>query len=325
VLEPLGVRDVDERLYRILLTHQHSTTDDLARAVGLGRSTVATGLDRLEELGLVRRAATRPVRYSPTPPDTAIEQLIRRRHGQLDQLRQDTNALVADFYAATIKREPQGLIEIVAGGDAVLRQARALEKTTTSEILSFDKPPFLVETLADHDEVGNESPILDRGVAVRAIYTTDALAETDRFARVSKLVRLGEHARVLPELPLKLRIFDRQTALVPLAVDVGVMHSVAVVRRSALLEALVALFELLWERAAPFASTEPLPEPTPLATEDQHVISMLAAGLSDQAMARNLGISARTVRRRIQRVLDLLDTSTLFQAGAASVRERHIP
>jgi DNA-binding NarL/FixJ family response regulator len=324
VLEPLGVSDLDERVYRVMLIRPHATADELARAAGSRPPLVAAALERLEQLGLIRRSTSEPGQYVPAPPDAALEALIGRRSRELGQLRLDANELVADYYAATLNRVPQGLLEIVAGGDAVLRQARALERATSTEILSFDKPPFLVETMSDHDEVGNESPLLDRGVAVRAIYTTEALADGDRFARVSALAARGEQARVLPSLPLKLRIFDRQTALVPLAIDVGVMHTVAVVHRSALLEALVSLFELHWERAAPIGGSASI-EDSPLSAEDRQLLGMLAAGMSDAAIARQFGVSARTARRRTRRLLERLHASTLFQAGAAAVRGGHLP
>ena len=325
MLEPLGVTELDERVYRVMLARPQATATELAHAAGTRRAEVAAALGRLERLGLVHRGTSGPDGYAAAPPDAALEQLIARRTRELDQLRLDANELIADFYAASLGREPQGLLEVVAGADAVLRQARALEKATTTEILSFDKPPFLVETLSDHDEVGNETPLLDEGVSVRAIYTPEALADGDRFARVSALARRGEQARVLAELPLKLRVFDRHTALVPLAIDVGVMHTVAVVRRSALLEALVCLFELHWERATPFGPAAAGPVASSgLGDEHEQVLAMLAAGMSDVAMARQLGVSPRTARRRTRHVLERLDAATPFQAGAAAVRRGHL-
>lgn len=122
---------------------------------------------------------------------------------------------------------------------------------------------------------------------------------------------------------MKLRIFDRQVALVPLAIDVGVTRTVAVVRRSALLEALITLFELHWERASPIGYGPPV-ENSRLAPDDQQLLGMLAAGMSDAAIARQFSVSARTARRRTQRLLERLSVSTLFQAGAAAVRGGHL-
>jgi len=129
---------------------------------------------------------------------------------------------------------------------------------------------------------------------------------------------------VLPELPLKLRVFDRQAALIPLAADVGVMHTVAVVHHSALLEALVCLFDALWDRATPLGGGDPATTPSPLSAEDERVVSMLAAGMSDEAIARQLGVSARTARRRVQRLLHRLHAATPFQAGIAAARGGHV-
>jgi len=53
----------------------------------------------------------------------------------------------------------------------------------------------------------------------------------------------------------------------------------------------------------------------PLTSEDQQLLSLAAAGLTDQAIARRLGVAQRTVERRMQRILKALDATTRFQAG----------
>ena len=81
---------------------------------------------------------------------------------------------------------------------------------------------------------------------------------------------------------------------------------------SSLLDALLRLFELLWQQASPLAPTA---SEGPLSSEDQHLLSLAAAGLTDQAIARRLGVAQRTVERRMQRILRALDATTRFQAG----------
>src|SRR5690606_27499715 len=97
-------------------------------------------------------------------------------------------------------------------------------------------------------------------------------------------------------------------------------QNVAIIHRSALLDALVALFEALWAAAVPFGppeSSDGHEDPD----DDLLVIRMLAAGLKDQAIARQLGVSTRTASRRVVRVLERLGVTTRFQAGAAAVRQ----
>jgi DNA-binding NarL/FixJ family response regulator len=45
-------------------------------------------------------------------------------------------------------------------------------------------------------------------------------------------------------------------------------------------------------------------------------MALLIAGLTDTASARHLGVSLRTVQRRVAALLDELGVQTRFQAGA---------
>lgn len=47
---------------------------------------------------------------------------------------------------------------------------------------------------------------------------------------------------------------------------------------------------------------------------------MLAGGLTDEAMARKLGLSERTVRRLVSEPTERLGAASRFQAGVCAVR-----
>ena len=173
----------------------------------------------------------------------------------------------------------------------------------------------------DDREVDLEEPLLRRGVVARGIYCREAFETPHRAAIVARLAALGEEARVLPDLPFKLRIYDHRVALVPLTTDEHATESVAVVHPSGLLVALIALFEAYWERAHPIdshARTED--RPGDLTDDHLEVLVLMNAGLKDEAIARQLGVSMRTVRRRVLQIMDLLHASTRFQAGAQAIR-----
>jgi DNA-binding NarL/FixJ family response regulator len=50
------------------------------------------------------------------------------------------------------------------------------------------------------------------------------------------------------------------------------------------------------------------------------VLELLQLGLKDETIARQLGISLRTVRRRIAMVMDEVGATTRFQAGIEAAR-----
>jgi DNA-binding NarL/FixJ family response regulator len=100
------------------------------------------------------------------------------------------------------------------------------------------------------------------------------------------------------------------------------VDSALVVRASALLDALVNMFFLLWEQAVPVVSN--VTGPT-LDDTDQRLLTMLASGMQDDAIARQLEISARTVGRRVSNLMQQLGVRTRFQAGVYAMRNSLIP
>ncbi|MGW8488096.1 helix-turn-helix domain-containing protein [Streptomyces sp. NPDC055886] len=49
---------------------------------------------------------------------------------------------------------------------------------------------------------------------------------------------------------------------------------------------------------------------------ERELLTMLASGLKGEAMARRLDVHVHTVRRRITRLMQVLNAETRFQAGA---------
>jgi DNA-binding NarL/FixJ family response regulator len=95
------------------------------------------------------------------------------------------------------------------------------------------------------------------------------------------------------------------------------------VQRSAITDALYALFELLWRQA----TSAPGPNGTParrngpvLSDEEQALMRYLVSGMKDEAIARYLGCSRRTLRRRVDTLLDKLNATSRFQAGAVAAQ-----
>jgi DNA-binding CsgD family transcriptional regulator len=317
MLRAVGVDEFDENVYRALLRRPGVTPDDLVSSVdSLVDSPVAVvgaALSRLARLGLVRPVAGGG--YTPNDPDPALAALVHRREAELHAVRAAAAELAADFRIGWLRANPGQLVEVVTGRQEIYRRTMELYEGAMSEIMAFERPPYAVPS--DFDELAAELPLLERGVALRVVYCAEALAAPEKFDTVRALTEHGELARAMPVLPLKLMIVDRKAARVSLTSDAYATENVAIIQSSGLLDALIALFEAYWERAHPIGGGE---VPAELSGAEAKVLELLAAGFKDEAIARNLRTSMRTVGRRVERILARLDAATRFQAGAQAAR-----
>jgi DNA-binding NarL/FixJ family response regulator len=89
------------------------------------------------------------------------------------------------------------------------------------------------------------------------------------------------------------------------------------VRQPALVGALTLLFETYWDQAVALPD---LDTRRPRVDIRGSLLRQLAAGAKDEQIARTLGLSLRTVRRRVAELLIELGVDTRFQAGVEAVR-----
>ncbi|WP_204051973.1 LuxR C-terminal-related transcriptional regulator [Microbispora siamensis] len=319
VLGAVGVTDFDERLYRLVLRRPGGRTADLAAELGVGPARVRPGLARLADAGLLRRAG--PGRYEAVPPEAAIEWLVDRRRLETEARLAAVRTVVSDFaqlyHSGRLGAARAGVVEVLAGEEAVKRVMSELQRTVGVELLGFDRPPYVgrPDDSADtnESELAGTRQLLARGVDIRVVYCPESLDRPGRLETLIRLAEEGERSRFVAHLPFKLRIADRKIGLFPL-VD-GVYDHIALLHPSRLLDALVELFDVYWERGRPLAGLPHVAEERP-AEEDLLVLRLLNAGLKDEAIGRHLGVSARTATRKIAAVLERLGVTTRFQAGA---------
>lgn len=310
MLQPLGV-DVDaESVYRILLRNPRSTVSELATLAGRSPRWTRSSASTLESLGLVSRLPGRPARLVATPPDTAVEVLVARQETEIAAIRLAATALAADLPAEHHHR-PEDQLRIVVGREAVAAQFLQLQQAVTAELRVLDRPPYAQDPAEPNQ---GEQVLLTQGVRVRGIYAPEALEVPGALELLRESVANGEEARVYVDVPLKLAIADQSVAILPFTSKTSVMiDSALVVYAPTLLDALSKLFDLLWQVAEPIL-------PTAEATDDR-LLSLLAAGLKDEAIARQLGVSLRTVHRRTSELSVSLGARTRFQAGVLAERK----
>ena len=325
MFEAAGLGALEEVVYDLLLETQVVSLDELAQARPEASAELARALDRLEASGLVTRGAASPQHYAPAPPDLAIEALVLRRHGELEQLRAHAVALARRYWAAAGRIDEGSLVQVVRGAEAVRQHAIQVQRAARREVVIVDRPPYVAGDVRFNDE---EIVGLGRGVSYRCIYDAGLLTDAEKIGDIFRYVEAGELARTLADAPVKLLVADGEVAVVPLDLGEPAFHDCVIVRGSSLITALVTCFEALWARSVPLSGAVVGSASTVAAGEaedrpsalERRIVRMLAAGVKDEAIARQLEVSSRTINRYMDRIMTKLGATTRFQAGLQAAR-----
>jgi DNA-binding CsgD family transcriptional regulator/DNA-binding MarR family transcriptional regulator len=312
----------EEQAYRLLVGLSAARSAELAEVAKLPQHEADEVLQRLQAKGLVAvQPGDDPV-FRPLPPDVALGTTLLRRQESLESARKTVASLSEEFRASASRRDAQHLVEVIVGATPLRDRLRDLQETAQEEILWFCRAnPLAMQGAENTEEYG----ALSRGVRYRTIYERALLETPGELESIAKGVGWGEEARILPTLPVRLAIVDRATAVCPLVRDdeLGIGEpTAAVIGRGQLLDALLALFEGHWEQATPVRLSRQPQDPDGsdgLDDSERYLLSLMVAGVPDKSIASQLGVSRRTVQRRLDRLMALasMDTRTglAFQAA----------
>ncbi len=316
-LSALGFNATEEELYRTVLRHSPVTYGVLADLVGAEPDSLTDRVARFVSAGLVRVAGDTIV---AAEPERALARLIddegerlRNAQQELEVVRRALPDLAAEHLVSRTPRGRQLSIEVIEMTEAV-EVIRELTAHSTGDLLWFRPDTWRIPEGRQVDTWMHE--LLRSGRRSRVIYPARVLEEAPDMVR--QRAALGEHVRVLAEVPGRMGVMGREAALIPTRFDLP-NDQMMIIRQSSVVESLTQLFEALWERALVVPGLDSTD--AELSAKDRRLLlDQLARGAKDEQIARALGLSLRTVRRRVAEVLDELEAGSRFQAGVEAVR-----
>jgi DNA-binding NarL/FixJ family response regulator len=324
-IHPSSELSEHEKLFRDLLPEP--VADSYFELLGLGQRPVQDAID--DEL------VTRQLAY------------LHRSHGSVTLRPVDpliaTTGLLTQVQRELGRQQDRLLQGYVAAAELHQRQ---LHDKRPGEV-----PSVLTQLLTDRDEIAERwltsihtvqctyraiavhdpdqtAPILPSPLAsqcdsmhFRELCTPEFLADPRGAEAVRAATEAGIEVRTAQSLPIRMLIVDDHFALVGL-VPTGTTGAL-LVRSAVLIAALTQYYDQLWSAATPVVlpgAAKSGPASNQLGTTERGVLSLLVHGLKDEAIARHLGLSVRTVRRHISTVMEFVDAPTRFAAGAAAQR-----
>ncbi|TDD03466.1 helix-turn-helix transcriptional regulator [Nonomuraea deserti] len=319
----LGLSVDAESLYRVIMREPGLQVEELAMRIQLPPGHVHDALGELTRLGLIQPSWERPGHLHLVDPEISLTSLLASREAELLQRQQAiaagraaVNDLIAEYNG---RNGAPGRAEIkyLSGLDDVRTHIEVMGRECVSDVMAFvDGGPQTRENMEASRP--QDQAVLARGVRMRSIYLESLSNDPATLAYVNWLTEEGASIRTTPVVPLRMIIFDRRVALLPVQINDTSMGAMAL-RQSSVITAMCALFEKLWEGATPIG-VAPQREHDGISRQELSLLRLMADGNTDEVCARKLGISLRTERRLAADLMARLNAKSRFQAGVLATR-----
>ncbi|MER8083631.1 LuxR family transcriptional regulator [Streptomyces sp. NPDC058316] len=323
-----GLGEIDLAVYGWVLEHRTGDPQAVAEATAIAPEEAALSLERLRRARLLhaQSAAGDSPGLFAVAPETALAQLaapveakIREQQDGLAGMRQDLGPFVACYHRRHSRSESLELLENVQDVRNTLNQA---SNRCRLEVLTSQPGGGARDPEAMREALVRDQSMLERGIRLRTLYHHTARFNGPSQAYVAAASALGGQYRTAHELFGRLIVFDRELAFIPVRDD---SWGAVVIREPSTVGYLCEIFEQAWDRSTPFADAAGQGLEGVSREIHETIVRLLGAGLKDEAIARRLGMSLRTARRHIADIMEELDATSRFQAGAHAVARGLLP
>ena len=318
-------------LYKSIMRQGAVACDELPALCGLSLVVIQPTVEELANLGLVRveRGELVAVPYLRAV-DTLLDEHLQVIGDAVTRVRQ------VQWRLGTLIRAGAWL-----GGDSpgtLLATSVGTEDPAGRTYVSRVRPRVSLDAM--HPGARFSQELLDSslrraeadlagGVRLRAVHQSAALSHSLSTEYLHRIERLGAQVRLRDHLPFRLIVIDGESAACCLQWQDG-LEETLLLQGARMLGLLDRLFETIWIDSTPLGLAEDdrpaaidvdqgylIP---PLTGQQQAIVRCLADGATDQAIAHALGVTTRTVTRRINEIYQVLGVRSRFQAGAMARR-----
>ncbi|MGI5253895.1 hypothetical protein [Actinacidiphila glaucinigra] len=306
--------------YRLLMLSETVSVDRVATEAGITAQAAEDVLTSLTEKGLAGRVGDDYTQFSASlqPAGETLSRLQRQAEA-LDRARTTVDALLATYRRA-VDDSTDRLVEVLIGTDMINQRLVRMQQETLHEMIWLCKSQDFFTGRRRSTSKVHHRVLFDKNSLPGDAPSTTRPHPSPRNALF----------RLLPQVPLDLAISDHNVGLWLLTHkdpgDGSSEPAAVMVRDDGTLEALRLLFESQWEISLLLSiqksgNGSPVDAPpTHLDKVDLKILSLLIEGTTEKAAARYLGMSLRTLQRRIGRLMTLAGASNRMQLAWYAAR-----
>ncbi|MCW8818083.1 MAG: helix-turn-helix domain-containing protein [Ignavibacteriaceae bacterium] len=251
----IGLTEREAKVYITLLSGRMFTVLELQEAVNIPRTKIYEVLNKLVNRNIcIEKKLGRNKLYEAVEPKLALERVLESYKKDLERkeelIKQVSEVFTPIFQNSKSIVNPLEFIDVMKEKGQIHKRYTACVHSTRREMLTFNKGPYACDT---SDRLGEqedeEYKLLKRGGLCKDIYELKELKEVDWLLNsVKKSLKLGQQARVVERLPIKMLVFDQEKVMFALEQPVLIPNELTMIyiEHKQLAEACSMLFYHLW-------------------------------------------------------------------------------
>lgn len=253
----IGLTEREAKVYMTLLSGKMFTVLELQEAVNIPRTKIYEVLNKLVSRNIcIEKKLGRNKLYEAVEPQIALERVVESYKKDIERKEQLINQ-VSEVFTPIFQNSksivnPLEFIDVMKEKSQIHRRYTSCVKSTKREMLTLNKGPYACDTSDRLEEQEDEEfKLLKRGGSCKDIYELKELKEVDWLLNsVKKSLNLGQQARVVKKLPIKMLVFDQEKVMFALEQPVPTANELTMIyiEHKQLAEACSILFYHLWDQ-----------------------------------------------------------------------------
>ena len=255
----------------------------------------------------------------PVPPSAALAHLLQPVTRDIHERIRRTAALADTLapLASVASEDPDHAITVLEGKPLIRAAIGAATAEASEEVLTM-QPGSTRPFNQMPEALPRALSMIEQGASLRHIYQHSARYAPRLKEYLAQVPADRLQVRTVEQTVERLLIFDHAVAFIPANAERDLALEI---RHPALIHFLIQMYEVLWTQATPLTQQLPTSSPgTPVTAVQRSIARLLVEGHVDDAVARKLGISVRTCRSHIAKLMQALDASSRTQLGALIVQ-----
>jgi len=249
VLTSLGLTQVQSKVFWALSTLRCATISGISKVSMVPRQDIYRVVDQLQELSLVRKVLTKPVRFQSVAMEEACTILLRRKKEEYVKLKRLQRNLLESFnnsQSRPLEEQQEYRLLLVKGKEAILKSIKENFNSSEKHVSIVTTPRRFLQSLNSLGYIYKKK--LQEGVTYRVI-TEKPSDEQAFFIRAAEILTYSNFELKYFIKPIKaiVMISDERTALAPMETDGDLFKSpLLCTNNSAFLAMFMEYFANVW-------------------------------------------------------------------------------